>query len=160
MTVLDATVDPEQPIPAIGDGVLLDDFDNGAIESFMRVAGPDLGSPLLAAKLRRSRGALAAPLVGTGVRGHHEGRFPLLGAGVPDAPAPAPSLHASLDRYLGAMRPWATGTRFASFAERWYVLETCLPAAALARVARTRAAVDPDGLLLAPPLPPAPNHGR
>ena len=150
--------DPEDPIPAIGDGILLEDLDDRALASFLRVAGP--GSPLLAAELRQLGGALAAPPAGAGARGHLEGRFLLFGVGVPDAPAPAPELDAYLDRYLAAMRPWATGTRFASFAERWHSLETCVPDDALARLARTRATFDPDGLLIAPHLPPAPGPGR
>jgi hypothetical protein len=73
--------------------------------------------------------------------------------GIPGAPAAAADLHAHLDRYLAAMRPWATGTRFTSFAERTSSLASCLPDPALARVARIRAASDPDGLLLASHLP-------
>ena len=84
----------------------------------------------------------------------------LYGAGVPGAPAPVPELEVHLDRYLAAMGPWATGTRFLSFAERWHSLETCVPDEALERLAQIRAAVDPDGLLVAPHLPPAPSHGR
>ena len=65
-------------------------------------------------------------------------------------PAPAEDLDAHLDRYLGAMAPWATGTRFTSFAERRNSLETCIPDANLLRLARVQAAVDPERLLVAP----------
>ena len=51
--------DPEDPVPAVGDGMLLERLDDLAIEMFLRVAGP--GSPLLAAELRHLGGALAAP---------------------------------------------------------------------------------------------------
>lgn len=148
--------DPEDPIPAIGDGILLEDLDNEGIEAFLRIAGP--GSPLLAAELRQLGGALAVPPADAGARGHLEGRFALFGAGVPGAPFPALELAAFLDRYLAAMEPWATGTRFASFAERWNSLETLLPDDALARVTRTRAMFDPDGMLLAPHLPSTRRH--
>jgi hypothetical protein len=46
-----------------------------------------------------------------------------------------------------------TGPRFLSFAERTPSLETCLPEAALQRVAQIRSAIDPDELLVAPHLP-------
>ncbi len=143
--------DPEEPVPAIGDAVLLDRLDDLAIESFLRVAGP--GSPLLAAELRHLGGALATPPCGAGARGHLEGRFLASGVGVPGAPAPAHELDAFLDRYLAALAPWATGTRFLSFAERTSSLSTCVPDAALQRLARIRATVDPDGLLVASHLP-------
>ncbi len=147
--------DPEDPVPAIGDGILLAKLDDRAIHSFLRVAGT--GSPLLAAELRQLGGALAAPPAGAGARGHLEGRFVLYGVGVPGAPASAAQLDAHLDRVFTAMRPWATGTRFLSFAERWSSLATVVPPDALDRLARTRAAVDPDGLLIAPHQAPHPN---
>lgn len=50
------------------------------------------------------------------------------------------------------MRPWATGTRSAKFAERWSTLAT-LPDEVLERLAPVRASVGPDGLLPAPHLP-------
>ncbi len=139
--------DPEEPVPAIGDGMLLEKLDDWAIEMFLRVAGP--GSPLLAAELRHLGGALAAPPPGAGARGHLEGRFLLFGVGIPGAPVPAAQLEAHLDRYLTAMKPWATGTRFLSFAERTSSLANCVPDGALARLTRIRAGIDPERRLLA-----------
>ena len=69
--------------------------------------------------------------------------------GIPGAPAPAAQLEAHLDRYLGAMAPWATGTRFTSFAERQSSLESCVPAPALKRLAEIRRAIDPERMLVA-----------
>ncbi len=142
--------DPEDPVAAIGDGILLRKLDDWASELFVRAAQD---GPLLAAELRHLGGALAAAPPGAGARGHLEGRFLLFGVGIPGAPAPAAELHSDLDRYLGALAPWATGTRFMSFAERTSSLETCVPDPVLARLARIRAAADPDGLLLASHLP-------
>ena len=139
--------DPEDPVPAIGDAMLLETLDDQAIEMFIRVAGH--GSPLLAAELRHLGGALSSPPAGAGARGHLEGNYLMFGVGIPGAPATAEELHARLDRYLGALAPWATGTRFTSFAERRSSLETCVPASALHRLARIRQAVDPDRLLVA-----------
>ncbi|HKO27208.1 MAG TPA: hypothetical protein VJU80_07095, partial [Solirubrobacteraceae bacterium] len=110
-------------------------------------AGP--GSPLLAAELRHLGGALASPPAGAGARGHLEGNFLLFGVGIPGAPASAAELEAFLDRYVGALSPWATGTRFMSFAERHRTLESCVPPAALKRLAEIHRAVDPDRLLVA-----------
>lgn len=141
--------DPEEPVPAIGDGMLLEKLDDWAIEVFLRTAGSGSGSPLLAAELRHLGGALASPPPGSGARGHLEGNYLLFGVGIPGAPAPADALDAYLDSYLGAMQPWATGTRFTSFAERRSSLETCVPDRALKRLARIRKAVDPDRLFVA-----------
>jgi FAD binding domain-containing protein len=144
-------MDPEDPVPAIGDGMLLEKFDDWAIDSFLRVAVP--GSPLLAAEIRHLGGALSAPPPGAGARGHLEGRFLLFGVGIPGAPAPAAELDAYLDGYLAAMRPWATGTRFLSFAERTSSLRTCVPDSVFTRLSRIRDAADPDGMLVASHMP-------
>ena len=144
--------DPEEPVPAAGDGMLLERLDNGAIDAFLRVAARP-SSPLIAAELRHLGGALAVPPPGAGARGHLEGRFMLFGVGGVGMPAPEADLHAYLDGYLGALLPWATGTRFLSLAERTSSLRTCVPDAALARLVRARAALDPDGLLVASHLP-------
>jgi FAD/FMN-containing dehydrogenase len=146
--------DPEDPVPAIGDGRLLAGLDDAAIDAFLGVAGQGSGSPLLAAELRHIGGALAEAPADAGARGDLEGEFLLFGVGIPGAPAPADALDAHLDRYLAALEPWATGTRFTSLAERHGSLETCVPTAALRRLARIRAAVDPDMLLVAPHLVP------
>jgi len=139
--------DPEDPVPAVGDAMLLEKLDDWAIEMFLRVAGP--GSPLLAAELRHLAGALSSPPAGSGARSHLEGSYLLFGVGIPGAPATAAELDAQLDKCLAALAPWATGTRFTSFAERRSSLETCVPAPALERLARIREAVDPDRLLVA-----------
>jgi FAD/FMN-containing dehydrogenase len=142
--------DPEEPVPAISDGVLLDDLDDDALDAFLRVSGP--GSALLATELRQLGGALAQAPAGAGARGHLEGSFLLLGVGIsgPDGLAP---VEAHFDRLFDALRPAATGTRFGSVAQRWHSLRTCVPDAALERLARLRADLDPDGLLVAPQLP-------
>ncbi|HEX5898437.1 MAG TPA: hypothetical protein VFY32_03475 [Solirubrobacteraceae bacterium] len=142
--------DPEEPVPAMADGVLLRELDDDAMDSFLRVAGP--GSPLLAAELRHLGGALAQAPADAGVRGRLEGTFLLMGVGLPGPHGLAP-VEAHFDRLFEALRPAATGTRFASVAQRWPSLRTCVPDAALQRLARLRAELDPDGLLVAPQLP-------
>jgi FAD/FMN-containing dehydrogenase len=142
--------DPEEPVPAIADGILLDHLDDGAIDAFLRVAAP--GSPLVSAELRHLGGALARTSANAGARGYLEGDFLVLGVGIagPNGLAPAET---HLDRLFEALAPAATGTRFASVAQRWRSLRTCVPRAALERLARLRAELDPDGLLVAPQLP-------
>lgn len=143
--------DPEDPVAGIGDGMMLEKLDDWAIDRFVRATGP--GSPLLSAELRHLGGALSSPPPGAGARGHLEGRYLLFGVGIPDAPAPASELGEFLNGYLDAMRPWATGTRFMSFAERTRSLETCVPDSVLTRLRRIRAAADPHGMLVASHMP-------
>jgi FAD/FMN-containing dehydrogenase len=142
--------DPEEPVPAISDGILLEDLDEDAMAALLRMAAP--GSPLVAVELRQLGGALATAPAGAGARGLLEGAFLLLGVGVAGPAGLAPA-EAHFDRLFAAMAPAATGTRFASVAQRWMSMRTCVPDAALERLACVRAQLDPDGLLVAPQLP-------
>ena len=54
-------MDPEQPVPAIGDGALLGDAPAAAIHTLVALAGPEVDSPLLMVDLHHLGGALAAP---------------------------------------------------------------------------------------------------
>ncbi len=76
--------DPETPVPAISDAMLLRTLDDWAIDQFVSTARP---GPLLAAELRHLGGALATPPPGAGARGHLEGQFLQFGVGIPGAPA-------------------------------------------------------------------------
>jgi hypothetical protein len=124
------------------------ELDDRAIDAFLRVAG----DPALAlAELRHLGGALARAPQDAGALGHFDGEFLLYGAGVPGAPAAAAELNASLDRFLSTMAPWASGTRFWSFAERNFSLEGSITPEAVKRATETRAVVDPGELFIAPP---------
>jgi FAD/FMN-containing dehydrogenase len=140
--------DPEAPTPGIGDGILLAELDDQAIDAFLRIAAD---KSLALAELRHLGGALGRPPQDAGALDHFDGEFLVYGAGVPGAPAPAAELNACLDRFLSAMAPWASGTRFWSFAERNFSLEGSITPEALTRATQTRAVVDPTGLFIAPP---------
>jgi hypothetical protein len=140
--------DPEAPTPGIGDGILLNELDDRGIDAFLRVARD---KSLALAELRHLGGALARPPQGAGALDHFDGEFLVYGAGVPGTPAPAAELNACLDRFLSAMAPWASGTRFWSFAERNFSLDGSITPEALKRATQTRSIVDPDQLLIGPP---------
>jgi FAD/FMN-containing dehydrogenase len=143
--------DPEDPTASIHDAILLDRLDDDAIDAFLRVATPN--SPLMIAELRHLGGALAAPPAGAGARGHLEGEFALFGLGLPGPTGTPEQIDDHLSLLFRTMAPVATGTRFASFAERWSSMRTLVPDDALARLRRLRAEIDADGLLVAPHLP-------
>jgi FAD/FMN-containing dehydrogenase len=142
--------DPEDPTPGICDSILLERLDDAAIEAFLGVATPN--SPLLFAELRQTGAALAVSPEHAGARGHLEGEFVLFALGAPGATGTPTQIKTHLASLMRAMQPVATGTRFTSFSEQWGSLRTCVPEAAYARLARLRAELDPDGLLVAPHL--------
>ena len=51
-------MDPEPPMPVIGDGVMVDALDADAIAAMVVVAGPGTDSPLIIVELRQLGGTL------------------------------------------------------------------------------------------------------
>ena len=143
--------DPEDPTPAILDGILLDALDDDAVADLLRIATPN--GPLMMIELRQLGGALAAPPAHAGARGHLEGAFAVLGLGVPGATGTPAQIHEQLATLMTALAPVATGTRFTSFSGYGGSLRGHVSDAAHGRLARLRAELDPEGLLVAPHLP-------
>jgi FAD binding domain-containing protein/berberine-like enzyme len=109
--------DPEQPVPAIGNGFQLRELTPEAADAFVEVGGSGSGSPLLLLELRQLGGALAEAPDGAGALGALPDPFTLYGVGVPMAPGMAEAVEAHLDRVSGAMAPWSAGV-YLNFSER------------------------------------------
>src|SRR5262249_6672378 len=54
-------MDPENPVPGVGEGGVLEEFSDEAIDAWIGVAGPGSESPLLMSEVRHLGGALARP---------------------------------------------------------------------------------------------------
>src|SRR6185312_4401162 len=63
-------MDPESPVPGIGEGGLVGELSDEAIDAFVDVAGPDSGSPMLLSELRHLGGALGRPAENGGALSH------------------------------------------------------------------------------------------
>ena len=59
-------MDPEQPVPGAGDGMILSDLNDAAIDALVQTAGAGAHSPLLSVELRHAGGALARKVPGGG----------------------------------------------------------------------------------------------
>ncbi len=136
-------MDPPEPVPGIGDGILLEDLDEAALDAFLAAGEPEVVRPLLLAELRQLGGAVARVPAHAGARGALEGSFLLFAVGMPMAPADGEAIHHRVQELLGAMRPWATGTVYLNFAERGGSAESAFPAATYERLRDVRGAWDP-----------------
>jgi hypothetical protein len=141
--------DPESPTPALGAHALLGELDEAGMDAFIGAAGEGSGSSLLVAELRQLGGALAAPPAGAGARGHLDGRFALMGVGVPMAPEAGPEIEAHLALLEDAMAAYDTGRRYLNLHERGGSAQSSFTPEAYARLAALRAAYDPDELFVA-----------
>ncbi len=136
-------MDPPEPVPGIGDGILLEELDAAAIDAFLDAGDPAVVRPLLLAELRQLGGAVGRAPAGAGARGALEGGFLLFAVGMPMAPPDGEAIHDRVQRLLGAMRPWATGTVYLNFAERGGSAADAFPAQTYRRLREVRGVWDP-----------------
>jgi hypothetical protein len=142
-------MDPEPPVPNLGDHGVLSELPDEAIDAFVEVAGPESGSPLLVAELRHVGGALARPAENGGALDKLDAEFVMLGVGMLMAPELRDPINAQLDRLAGAMKPWAADGGFLNYADRPCDVDAILPADTCARLADVKRKWDPDEMIRA-----------
>jgi FAD/FMN-containing dehydrogenase len=144
-------MDPENPVPGIGEGMLIDDLTDEAIDAWVAATGPGSGSPLLLSEMRHLGGAAGRPAEGAGALSHLGAGFGMYSVGMPMTPELGEAIPRRLDALHEAMRPWGAGVYF-NFAERPAGVEAILPPEVCTRLAEVKRAYDPDGRIVA-------NHG-
>ena len=142
-------MDPENPVPGIGEGMTIRELPDEAIDAFAGVAGPGSGSPLLLSELRHIGGALGRPDPDGGALTHLETEFVMYSVGMPMTP----ELGAAIPQHLGkieqTMQPWAGEGSYYNFTERSCDADAILPADVCARLAEVKRKWDPDSTIVA-----------
>ncbi|MBM7774562.1 FAD/FMN-containing dehydrogenase [Actinokineospora baliensis] len=142
--VLDAHMDPAQPMPVIGDHLLLGELDTDGVDTLLRVLGD--GSPLIAAGLRQLGGAYAVPAPDGGVLTRLDAAYSYAGSGVPMGPVSPEALREHCTLVREALAPWDTGSTVPCFVEDSTRPQRHLDAEQVDAVDAVRARVDPTGL--------------
>jgi hypothetical protein len=142
-------MDPEQPVPGLGDGMLIGKLTDEAIDAWVAASGPGSGSPLLLSELRHLGGAAGRPAENAGALSHLDAG--MYSVGMPMTPELGEAIPRHLNALEEAMRPWAAGVYF-NFAERPADVDAILPPAVCARLADVKRRYDPESRIVA-------NHG-
>jgi len=148
-------MDPEHPVPGVGDGLLLESLPVEAVDELARVTGPDSRSPLLSVEVRHLGGALGRPRPEHAALGSLEASYALYGVGI----AATPELAARCESHLGivkeALSPWTASHMFMNFAETRREPATFWGGEAYERLCRVKRELDPGDLFRAnhPVLP-------
>jgi hypothetical protein len=149
-------MDPEHPVPAHGDGMVLDELTPAAIETLVAIAGPGSGSPLLSVELRQLGGAIGVPPAEHGALAKIGGAFALFAVGMKMTPEMGAAVEAHVDRVIEAMDPWDAGRRYLNFTERSSDAAAFFPEGTLRRLQAVKRAVDPGDVFCSNhPVPPA-----
>jgi UDP-N-acetylenolpyruvoylglucosamine reductase len=109
--------DPEEPVPGIGDGILVGELSSEAIDAVVEAAGPDSGSPLLLVELRQLGGAVGRPSSDHGVTDALRGAHAMYAVGLPMTPELAAAIPPSIERVKQALEPWKAEHTYFNFSE-------------------------------------------
>jgi FAD/FMN-containing dehydrogenase len=152
-------MDPEDPVPFVGTGQLLDELPAAAIDNVVEAAGPGSGSTLLSLELRLLGGALTESPPGAGALASLDQAFLTLGVGMIMAPEMAPAINADLDAVCSALEPWDSGVNYGNFIDVPTDTSTFYPPETFERLREVKARYDPDDLFRANQPIPRPAAG-
>jgi hypothetical protein len=140
-------MDPEQPVPGIGDHQMLEELPAEAIDALVAVAGHEAGSPLLAVELRHVGGALAHVPDGAGACGRLDAAYVLFAVGTPMTPEMGAAIPPHLAQVKAALAPWKATAPYLNFAEGATDVSTAFGAQDFARLQAVKAEYDPYDLI-------------
>jgi FAD/FMN-containing dehydrogenase len=110
-------MDPEHPVPGIGDHALLRDVTPELIDAIVAVAGHRSRSPLTVVELRHLGGALSRAEAGAGARGRIDAPYVYFAVGVPMTPELGAAIPAKLQQLRGVLAPLKADGAYLNFAE-------------------------------------------
>jgi hypothetical protein len=111
-------MDPEEPVPARGDGVLVRELTPEAADAFVEVGGAGSGSPLISLQMRQLGGALSREPADAGALGAVDADYAIyaVGAVMDEQIGRAVQDHLQVTRET--MAPYSTGGSYLNFADR------------------------------------------
>ncbi|HEY2435658.1 MAG TPA: FAD-binding oxidoreductase [Solirubrobacteraceae bacterium] len=140
-------MDPEHPVPAAGDGLMIAELPTQAVELFVQTAGAAAEFPLLTVELRHLGGALRRSHPAHGALSLIEASYALFAAGMVPNPELEAPVRAQVKAVKAALGPWAAKQMYLNFAETQSDPARFWNEHAYNRLRRVKAAVDPNNLI-------------
>jgi hypothetical protein len=148
-------MDPPEPVPGAGNGMLLSDFPAEAIDAVVRTVGPGTDSPLVSLEVRHLGGAAGRPDAENGARTAIDAGYALYAVGMAATPGMKQAVEQALDRLHEALAPWDEGSSL-NFAERPVDTGRMFDDEAHRRLREVKARYDPGDVIQANhEIPPA-----
>jgi hypothetical protein len=149
-------MDPDGPVPAYGDGMLLGELPAEAVAALVRVAGPGTDVPLLSVELRQLGGALAPGASAGGAVAGIDAAFVAFAVGITPDPAAVRAVRSAVEAVQHGLGPWSTGGAYLNFAERLKAGDALFGSAAHRRLREVKRRYDPADVIRAnQPVRPA-----
>jgi hypothetical protein len=135
-------MDPEEPVPARSQTMMLGALDDAALEAFVAPIQP--GAPVLFGELRHLGGALARIPAAAGALGRLEAEYLMFSAGIVMAPEMLEPVTAGLRALKASLAAYDTGKGYLNFVEEPADTAAFYAEDAYLRLREIRATVDPD----------------
>jgi FAD/FMN-containing dehydrogenase len=140
-------MDPEHPVPATGNGMLLQTLPGEAIDGLIRSAGAASSAPLISLEVRQLGGELGRADPANGALAAVDAEYALYAVGIAPTPDAAAQVRTHIEFVEDALRPWAAGHNYLNLAEIRGDPGAFWTEQAYDRLRRIKAAVDPDNLI-------------
>jgi hypothetical protein len=137
-------MDPEHPVPGAGDGMLLRDFPEEAIDAVVAAAGSGSGSPLLSVEVRHLGGALGRMQPGDGALASIEAGFAMFAAGMSMTPEMGAAVRAHVELVRAALAAWDAGRDYLNYTVRRERGERLFGGTTYRRLQTVKGKVDPE----------------
>src|SRR5580704_10743239 len=149
-------MDPDQPVPAQGDGAFLADAPAAAIDVLIAVAGSDADTPLASVEVRHLGGALARPAPDGGALAEIDAKYGMFAAGFTSTPELAATVRGHAQAVKDALAAWHASYDYYNFDETPAPASAVLPPASYRRLQKIKATYDPGQTIIsAHPVWPA-----
>jgi FAD/FMN-containing dehydrogenase len=139
-------MDPPGPVPGHGDGMLLEDLPEHAIDALVDVAGAESGSPLVSVEVRHLGGAIGRRAPGHGALATINAGFALFAVGSTPTPELGVAVKAHVEKVRAAMSRWDAGRDYLNFTDRRERGERLFGPVTYRQLQAVKARVDPDDL--------------
>ena len=142
-------MDPPEPVPYTGEGMMLDELDAVAIERFVRAAGPGSDSPLVSAEIRHLGGAIGRAGEGHGALAAMDSEYLTFALGMVFDDETYQANRRQIEMVRHALTPYDSGRQYLNFTVEETDPATFYRAAAYVRLRAVKAAVDPGNVFRA-----------
>jgi FAD/FMN-containing dehydrogenase len=140
-------MDPEQPVPAAGDGLMVDHLPANALDAFVEVAGAHAQFPLVSIELRHLGGEFRRIRPEHGALASIEADYAMGAVGMVPAPELEAPVRSQVQAVKDALTPWAARHMYLNFAETRRDPATFWAGQAYDRLRRVKTAIDPDDVI-------------
>jgi FAD/FMN-containing dehydrogenase len=156
-TLRQVNMDPEAPMPAVGDGAFLAALPAEAIDTVLaQVGAAGVQTPLASVEIRHLGGALARAADCAGAQPMIDAQYVISAAGPAPTPDQADAARSSARALKESLTRWHAGYDYYNFLDTPAEAEVVLPRASYERLRKIKATYDPDqAIISAHPVRPA-----